>query len=49
MLDIKKNKFKIENFIKLSISIRRTREAAKSLKIDTSNLKIKIKNKTILL
>ena len=42
--DIKKNKFKPENIMKLSTSVRRTREAAKSLKIGTSGLKIKAKD-----
>lgn len=38
--DIKKNKFKPENIMKLSTSARRTREAAKSLKIGTKGLEI---------
>lgn len=41
--NIKKNKFKPENIMKLSISVRRTREATKSLKIGTSGLKIEAK------
>ena len=41
--DIKKNKFKPENIIKLSTSIRCTREAVKSLKISTSRLEIEAK------
>ena len=41
--DIKKNKFKPENIIKLSLSIRSTREAAKNLKIDTNSLEIETK------
>ena len=41
--DIKKNKFKPENIMKLSTSVRRTREAAKSLKIGTSGLEIEAK------
>ncbi len=41
--DIKKNKFKLENITKLSTSIRRTKKAAKSLKIGTSNLEIEAK------
>lgn len=36
--DIKKNKFKSEKIMKLSTSVRRTREAAKILKIGTSGL-----------
>ncbi len=38
--DFKKNKFKPENIMKLSTSVRRTREAAKSLKIGTTGLEI---------
>lgn len=38
--DIKKNKFKPENIMKLSTSVQRTREATKSLKIETSGLEI---------
>ena len=38
--DIKKNKFKLENIMKLSTSVRCTREVAKSLKIGTSGLEI---------
>lgn len=41
--DIKKNKFKLANIMKLSISVRRTREAAKSLKMSISGLEIKAK------
>ena len=41
--DIKKNKFKPENIKKLSTSVRRTRKAAKSLKIGTSGLEIEAK------
>lgn len=41
--DIKKNKFKPENIMKLSTSVRRTREATKSLKIGTSGLEIETK------
>lgn len=41
--DIKNNKFKSENFIKLSTSVRRTKEAAKSLKMGTHSLDIKVK------
>ena len=41
--DIKKNKFKPENIMKLSTSVRRTREAAKSLKIGTNGLEIEAK------
>ena len=41
--DIKKNKFKPENIMKLSTSVRRTREAAKSLRIGTSGLEIEAK------
>lgn len=41
--DIKKNKFKPENVMKLSTSVRRTREAAKSLKIGSNGLEIKAK------
>lgn len=41
--NIKKNKIKPENVMKLSISVRRTREATKSLKIGTSVLKIEAK------
>lgn len=43
--DIKKNKFKSENIIKLNNSIRYIRKAARSLKISISNLKIKAKKK----
>lgn len=43
--DIKKNKFKPENIMKLSISVKHTREAAKILKISTSDLEIKAKEK----
>ena len=41
--DIKRNKFKPENIMKLSTSVRRTREAAKNLKIGTSGLEIDAK------
>ena len=41
--NIKKNKFKPENIMKLSTSVRHTREAAKSLKIGTSGLEIEAK------
>ena len=41
--DIKKNKFKPENIMKLSTSVRRTREAAKSLKIGFNGLEIEAK------
>ena len=41
--DIKKNKFKPKNIMKLSTSMRHTREAAKSLKIGTSGLEIEAK------
>lgn len=41
--DIKKNKFKSENIMKLSISMRRIRETAKSLKISTNGLEIEVK------
>ena len=41
--DIKKNKFKSENIIKLSTSVKYTREAAKSLKISTNKLEIETK------
>lgn len=41
--DIKRNKFKPEKIMKLSTSVRRTREAAKSLKIGTSGLEIEAK------
>ena len=41
--NIKKNKFKPENIMKLSSSVRRTREVAKSLKIGTSSLEIEAK------
>ena len=41
--DIKKNKFKLKNIIKLSTSIKRTRKAAKNLRIGTSRLEIEIK------
>lgn len=41
--NIKKNKFKPENIMKLSTSVQRTREAAKSLKIGTSGLEIETK------
>ncbi len=34
------NKFKWENIIRLSISVRRTKKAVKSLMIDTSSLEI---------
>lgn len=43
--DINKNKFKPENIMKLSTSVKRTRKAAKSLKIGTSGLEIKAKEK----
>ena len=42
--DIMKNKFKPENIMKLSTSIRRIREVAKTLKIGTSSLKTKAKD-----
>ena len=41
--DIKKNKFKPENNMNLSTSIRCTREVAKSLKVGTSGLEIEDK------
>ena len=41
--DIKKSKFKPENIMKLSTSVRRTREAAKSLKIGNNGLEIEAK------
>ena len=41
--DIKRNKFKPENIMKLSTSVRRTKEAAKSLMIGTSGLEIEAK------
>ncbi len=41
--DIKKNKFKPENIMKLSTSVRRTREATKSPKIGTNGLEIEAK------
>lgn len=41
--DIKKNKLKTENIIKLSYNIRCTRKTAKSLKIGTNSLEIKAK------
>ena len=41
--DIKKNKFRPENIMKLSTSVRRTREVAKSLKIGTNGLEIDAK------
>ena len=41
--DIKKNKFKLENIMKLSTSVRHKREAAKSLKIGTNGLEIEAK------
>lgn len=41
--NIKKNKFKLENIIKLSTNVKRTREAVKNLKINTNNLKIEVK------
>ena len=47
--DIKRNKFKPENIMKLSTSVRRTREAAKSLKIGTNGLEIEAKGKIALL
>lgn len=43
--NIKKNKFKLENIMKLSTSIRYIREVAKSLKNDTNGLKIEAKKK----
>ena len=43
--DIKKNKFKSKNIMKLSTSIRYTRKAAKSLKIGTNSLEIEAKEK----
>lgn len=41
--NIKRNKFKSENIMKLNTSIRRTREAAKSLKIGTNGLETEAK------
>ena len=41
--DIKKNKFKPENIMKLSTSIKRIKKVAKSLKISISGLEIKAK------
>ena len=41
--NIKKNKFKPENIIKLSKKMRRTREVVKSLGIDTGGLEIEAK------
>ena len=41
--DIKKNKFKPKNIIKLSTSIRLTKKAAKNLKIDISGSEIEAK------
>lgn len=41
--DIKKNKFKSKNIMKFSTSVRRTRKAAKSLKINTNGLEIEAK------
>lgn len=41
--DIKKNKFKPENIMKLSTNVRRTKKAAKSLKIGTKSLEIEAK------
>lgn len=41
--NIKKNKFKLENIIKLSTNVRRIRKAAKSFKISTNVLEIKAK------
>ena len=41
--DIKKNKFEPKKIIKLSTSIRHIKKAAKSLKIDTNDLEIKVK------
>ena len=41
--DIKKNKFKPENIMKLSTSVKHTREAAKRLRIGSSRLEIEAK------
>lgn len=41
--NIKKNMFKLENIMKLSIRVRRTRKAAKSLKISINGLEIETK------
>lgn len=41
--NIKKNKFKPKNIMKLSTCIKQTRKAAKSLKIDTNSLEITAK------
>lgn len=41
--DIRENKFKSEKIMKLSISVRYTKKAAKSLKIDTNDMEIKAK------
>ena len=43
--NIKKNKFKLKNIIKLSTSIRHIKKAAKSLKININSLEIEIKEK----
>lgn len=43
--DIKKNKLKRKNIIKLNTSIRYSREVTKSLKIGTNGLEIKAKEK----
>lgn len=41
--DIKKNKFKSENIMKLSTSVKQTKEVAKNLKIGINNLVIEAK------
>lgn len=41
--NIEKNKFKLKNIMKLSTNIRRTRKAAKSLKISINNFEIEAK------
>lgn len=41
--DIKKNKFKLKNIMKLSTSIQKIRKTAKSFKIGTSSLEIETK------
>lgn len=41
--DIKKNKFKLENIMKLITNVRCSRETAKNLKIATNGLEIKAK------
>ncbi len=47
--NIKKNKFKLKNIIKLSINIKYIKEATKSLKIGINSLEIETKEKNCII